>query len=171
MTNSQKKLDDMNLSIIVAMTEKRVIGLNNSLPWHISADLKRFKQITMGHPIVMGRKTYDSIGRPLPGRTNIIITRNWGLKIAGCHVVNSINEAIKNYPCEEIFLIGGSSIYKEALPISNRIYMTLIREDFEGDTWFPEWKREEWAESERINVDDDRESKIRYSFLTLERKV
>lgn len=171
MSNSQTKSEDMSISIIVAMTQNRVIGLNNTLPWHISADLKRFKQITMGHPIVMGRKTYDSIGRPLPGRTNIIITKNKELKINGCNVVNTIKEAILIFPCDEIFIIGGSSIYEEVLPIANKIYMTLIKDEFVGDTWFPEWKKEEWVEADRIDIDDDRESNVRYSFLTLERKV
>src|SRR5258708_7509586 len=125
------------ISIIVALSENNLIGVNNQLPWRLSADLKRVKAITMGHPLIMGRKTFESIGKPLPGRTNIVITRNKDFKADGCFVVSSLKEAIEKAKDDsEIFIFGGGEIFREALPIVNKIYMTRIHHHFEGDTYF-----------------------------------
>lgn len=130
----------MILSLIVAMTRARVIGVNNTLPWRLPGDLKRFKQITMGHPIVMGRKTYDSIGKPLPGRRNIVITRQADLVIPGADVVHSLTEALLLlHDSLEVFVIGGAQIFEEALPQADKLYVTWIEEDIQGDAYFPEF--------------------------------
>lgn len=127
------------LSIIVAMSENRVIGINNQLPWHISADLKRFKAITMGKPIVMGRKTWQSLGRPLPGRENVVLSRNKTFKEQGCRVFHSINDILDCYKGEEeIMIIGGSAVYQAMLPIAIRLYITQVHGNYIGDAYFPE---------------------------------
>lgn len=129
--------------MVVAIAEKtRGIGLNNKLLWNIPEDLKRFKEITSGHPIIMGRKTYESIGRPLPNRTNIIITRNSDYKAPGCVVVESLERALekaKNTHSEEIFIIGGGEIFKQALPVTDKLYLTIVEGDFEADVFFPDY--------------------------------
>ncbi len=146
------------INIIVAVAENGVIGCHNRLIWHISEDLKRFKALTTGHPIIMGRKTYDSIGRPLPGRQNIVISRNPELKIEGCDVVGSLSEAIEIAQGEEKFVIGGGEIYRQALPLCDRLYLTKVEQSPEGDTFFPEIDSSEWRECAR----DQREG---YSFI------
>ncbi len=136
------------ISLLVAMDQNNLIGRDNQLPWHLPADLAYFKQVTMGHPIVMGRKTYDSIGRPLPGRENIIVTRNPAFTMEGCKVIHSIEEIIKlnnNDKEQELFVIGGSEIFKEILPFADKLYITEIDEAFEGDTFFPEIHQKEWV--------------------------
>jgi dihydrofolate reductase len=161
----------MKISLIVAMASNRVIGNNNHMPWHLSADLKKFKKITMGAPILMGRKTYESIGRPLPGRTNIIISRNSEYRQGGCLVFNDIEAAIKK-GCEtagEIFVIGGSGLYEAILPIADTLYLTIINKEFEGDTFFPDIDLNAWTEVERENIDNDPDAAFNYSFLKLER--
>ncbi|WP_059170875.1 dihydrofolate reductase [Bacillus sp. FJAT-27445] len=134
------------ISFIWAMDRNRVIGKENKLPWHIPEDLKFFKSSTMGHPIAMGRKTFVSIGRPLPGRENIIITRNKEYSNDGCTVLHSIEEFVEY--CreneEEYFVIGGAEIFKEMFPYADKLYITLIHVEFEGDTFFPEFDLEEW---------------------------
>jgi dihydrofolate reductase len=164
----------MKISLIVAMASNRVIGLNNKMPWHLSADLKRFKKITMGSPILMGRKTFESIGRPLPGRTNIILTRNPAYTQEGCVVVNDLETAIWT-GCRnsgEIFVIGGSDLYAALLPRAETIYLTEIRKEFPGDTFFPALDMNNWSEVEREDVDDDRDDAgFGYSFLRLDRKI
>jgi len=136
----------MTLSIIVAMTEERVIGKDNRLPWHIPEDLKRFKKITMGHPIIMGRKTFESLGRPLPGRSNIVLSGNFGFKAEGVHVVRSLKEALELAQGleggEEHFVIGGETLFREAFPKAQKLYLTLIHRPFPGDTYFPEFDLE-----------------------------
>lgn len=161
----------MTLSIIVAMTKDRVIGKDNQLPWHLSEDLKRFKKITMGHPIIMGRKTYDSIGRSLPGRENIVITRNPSYQAEGVTVVHSLDEAIARRSAEEeLFVIGGAKIYQVAFPLVNRMYITFIEKPFEGDTFFPEFELEKdftvIEESERLV---SAKNQLPYRFVTAER--
>jgi len=132
------------LSLIAAVAENGVIGDRNRLLWHISEDLRRFKALTTGHPVVMGRKTYESLGRPLPNRTNVIITRQ-PLAVAGCTVVHSLEEASALFPAdEELFIIGGAQIYAEALPIADRFYLTRVGHAYEGDTRFPDWNPAEW---------------------------
>ena len=146
------------------MSKNRVIGDSNTLIWHLPEDLKRFKQLTTGNAIVMGRKTYESIGRPLPNRRNIIITRDKDYLIEGCEVVNSLEEAflITGSDC---FVIGGGEIYKQSLSYSEKIYLTLIDKDFEGDTEFPEINSE-WK---KINKEDFESSGFNWSFIEYER--
>ena len=135
----------MNISIIVAVAENWVIGGNNQLLWHISEDLKRFKALTSGHSIIMGRKTFESIGRPLPNRKNIVVSRNANLVIDGCVIVNSLNEALKITKDEnEVFVVGGGELYFQALPLANKLYLTKVHKDFEGDTIFPTINFDEW---------------------------
>jgi dihydrofolate reductase len=146
------------LSLIVAMSENRVIGVNNHLPWNIPEDLKRFKAITLDHPIVMGRKTFESIGKPLPKRTNIVVTRDRSYRVEGGAVVHSFEEALewgrKAPGSEEIFVIGGSEIFKLALPLAWRIYLTEVEWPFEGDTFFPDFPEEEFREVSRERLSD-----------------
>lgn len=163
----------MKISLIVAMASNRVIGLDNQMPWHLSADLKRFKKITLGYPILMGRKTFESIGRPLPGRTNILVSRNPAYRPEGCLVVNDIESAL-NLGCqnaENIFVIGGSTLYRELLPIANALYITQINKEFAGDTLFPQIDDEHWTEVEREDISDDPTVSFSYSFLKLEKST
>lgn len=169
-------MTSLRLSIIVAMGKNRVIGQNNKLPWHLPADLKYFKCLTMGHPIVMGRKTYESIGRPLPGRANIIITRQTSFEATGATVVNSIEDALR--VCEEIstmnsetFIIGGEKLYQQTLKLCQRMYVTEIQKDFEGDTYFPEFTPNDWEETQRDKHFSDSDANLEYHFVILDRKV
>ena len=150
------------VSVIVAVAENGVIGDKNSLLWHISEDLRNFKRITSGHPVVMGRKTFESLGRPLPNRKNVVITRQ-DIEIEGCEVVHSLEEALAMFSAdEEVFIIGGAQIYREAMPIADRFYLTRVHHSYEGDTSFPEWKESEWqkVDSERF----ERGEKYEYPF-------
>jgi dihydrofolate reductase len=161
----------MKISLIVAMASNRAIGLNNQMPWHLSADLKKFKKITMGSPILMGRKTYESIGRPLPGRTNIIISRNPSYSQPGCLVFNDIDQALASCSdVEEVFVIGGSDFYQAMLPVADTLYLTLIHQEFPGDTFFPELDMAQWIEVEREDIQDDPDAAFSYSFLKLEKR-
>lgn len=160
----------MIISFVVAMGKNRVIGKDNSLPWEMPADMKRFKELTTEKPIIMGRKTFESIGRPLPNRTNIIITRDENYKAEGCIVVHSIDEALKAAEGnEEVMVIGGAQIYKEFLPTANKIYLTIIDNDFEGDAYFPEYNEDEWKEVKREKHEADKENKYSYTFIDLQR--
>lgn len=161
------------LSAILAMDENRLIGKNNQLPWHLPADLKHFKTLTLGKPILMGRKTYESIGKPLPKRINIVMTRDENFTAPGCIVVHSIQDALQFAAAEqapEIVVIGGAHIYQQLLPFTQRIYMTIVHHQFEGDTYFPELDRQAWKEIECSHHAADAENHYAYSFLTLERK-
>ena len=160
------------VSIIVATAEDNVIGKDNQLIWHLPADLKHFKQLTMGHPILMGRKTYESIGKPLPGRTSIIITRQEDFQAEGCIVVHSVQEAIAKAKelDDQVYIIGGAEIYKQALPLTDCIELTKIHHHFEGDTYFPEIKESEWEVVAEENHTPDEKNKYNYTFLTLKRK-
>ena len=160
----------MIISLISAMGRDRVIGINNTLPWRLQADLKHFKQITMGKPVLMGRKTYESIGKPLPGRTNIIISRDGDYRVPGCIVAHSIDAALASAAGhEEIMVIGGAALYEQMLPRADRLYLTLIDEDFKGDAWFPEINPAQWQEMERVNHAPDAANPYHYSFLMLQR--
>ena len=132
----------MTLCLVVAVAENGVIGNANQLPWHLPDDLQRFKALTLGKPIVMGRKTYDSIGRPLPGRTNIVVSRQAGLSIAGCTVVPSLEAAVATAQtggaATDVMIIGGAAIFREALPVAQRIYLTRVHARVPGDIFFPE---------------------------------
>ncbi len=159
----------MQLSLIVAMASNHAIGLNNKMPWHLSADLKKFKHITMGHPIIMGRKTFESIGRPLPGRQNIIISRNPDYRQQDCLVFNSLEAAIQSCAdCDEVFVIGGATLYKVALALADKLYITAIHQAFEGDTYFPELNKQQWREVAREDIKED--ATFDYSFITYVRQ-
>jgi len=148
------------LSIIVAASANNVIGAGGGLPWHLPEDLRRFKEITMGKPMIMGRATYDSIGRALPGRTSIVISRQPGFEADGCIVVDSIDAAIEAAGnAEEVMIVGGGEIYRQVLPMVDRIYMTRVQADVEGDTRFPELDMDEWSvrSVEEYPAGDERE--------------
>lgn len=138
------------LSIIVAIANNRVIGINNTLPWHLSEDLKRFKGLTMGHHIIMGRKTYESLGRLLPGRTTVIVTRNAHYKAEGALIAHSLQAAVALCKDDdEVFLIGGTELYQDGLKLAHKLYITEIALDVEGDAFFPDFSRQEWLETMR----------------------
>ena len=149
------------------MSKNRVIGNNNELIWKLSSDLKRFKELTTGHPVVMGRNTYESIGRPLPNRRNIIITRNSEYEVEGCEVVSSLEEALL-LSGNDCFIIGGGEIYKQSLELADKIYLTLVHKDFEGDTQFPELGTE-WATIDTKDFTADEKNQYDYSFIEYER--
>jgi dihydrofolate reductase len=159
----------MTVTIVVAIAENYAIGKHNQLLWHMPADLKHFKQITSGHTVIMGRKTYDSVGKPLPNRRNIIITRQ-DITIPGCEVVKSVEEALKLCSNEEeVFIVGGAEIYKLAMYKTDRIYLTIIHHSFDADSFFPEIDYMEWKEVSRDDHPADEKHKYPYSFITLER--
>lgn len=149
------------------MSKNRVIGNSNSLIWNLPNDLKRFKQLTTGQTVIMGRKTYESIGRPLPNRRNIIITRDERYEANGCEIVNSLEEALL-LSGEDCFIIGGGEIYKQSLPIADKIYLTLIQEDFQGDTSFPELG-DDWVKISRVDHEADEKNPHKYSFIEYEK--
>lgn len=154
-----------DISIIVAVDKNNAIGRGNNLLWHISEDLQHFKKITMGHPVIMGRKTYESIGRPLPGRENIIVTRNMSFFAQGCIVVHSLQEAINIYPQDDVFIIGGGEIYNEAIAISNKMYITFVDHCYDADTFFPKIDPNLWYEASRVNYERGREFEYSFSFV------
>jgi dihydrofolate reductase len=158
------------LSIIVAMSSNRVIGVNNSLPWHLSEDLKHFKTLTTGHTIIMGRKTYESIGKPLPNRRNIVISRNLNAFYGGIEVVHSLEDAFSTSSNDdEVFIIGGSNIYEQSLHLAEHLYITEIKKAFEGDTFFPEIDKSLWTESTReTHISSDG---LEFSFVRLQKKI
>ena len=159
----------MTVSIIVAIGENNAIGKDNQLLWHLPADLRHFKNKTSGHTIIMGRKTFDSVGKPLPNRRNIVVTRQ-DIKIEGCEVVKSIDDALDL--CrdeEEVFIGGGAEIYKLAMPKTDRIYLTIVHQEFDADTFFPKIDFSEWLETSHEDHEADQKNKIPYSFLTLEK--
>ena len=162
----------MKISIIVAIASNFAIGKDNDLLWHISKDLKRFKELTQGHYIVMGKRTYFSLPRrPLPKRTNMVITDVAGEKIDDCLMAYSIEDAIsKMDPENENFIIGGGSIYAQFLKHATRLYLTRVHKDFEGDVFFPEFDESEWTLSEKTDVTDDPQNDFSYSFEIYDRK-
>lgn len=158
------------VSLIVAMANNRVIGINNTLPWHLPADLKHFKTLTMGHHILMGRKTYESIGKPLPGRTSVVITRNPSYSIEGVLTAHSLGSAIALCSDDpEIFIIGGAELYRQAIQHADRIYLTEIDLDISGDAHFTELDEKIWQESERVNHAPDEKNIHSYRFVTYDR--
>jgi dihydrofolate reductase len=161
----------MTVTIVVAISENHVIGKDNKLLWYLPNDLKHFKEITTGHTVIMGRKTYESVGKPLPKRRNIIITRQ-AITIDGCEVVNSIEAALGLCAGEdEVFIVGGAEIYKQSLPLTDRIYLTVVHKEFDGDSFFPEIKKREWKEVHREDYQPDEKNSLPYSFITLEREI
>ena len=163
MIGQANKMAEPIVAIIVAMAkDSRIIGRDNSLPWRIPGDMKFFKQTTMGKPIIMGRKTYESIGKPLPGRTNIVVTRDANWSAAGVEVFNTLDAAIARGKAiaevdgaEEICIIGGAEIYKQALPHTDKIYLTEVLGDVEGDTVLSEFELDDWAVMMRADIADD----------------
>ena len=159
----------MIISLIAAMGKNRAIGKNNSLPWSMPADLKYFMEKTKGKTVIMGRKTFESIGKPLPNRKNIIITRDKNYKADGYVVAYSIDDALNAAKStEEVMVIGGANIYAQFLPKANRIYLTIIKNDFEGDAFFPKYGKE-WKERKREECKADKNNKYDYVFLVLEK--
>lgn len=161
----------MKISLIVAFDENRLIGKNNELPWRLPADLKFFKNVTMGHSIIMGRKTFESIGKVLPGRTSVIVTRQNNYLAPGCIVVNSLEEAFEKCKNEEqVFVIGGAELFKYALPLATDLYITEIHHEFDGDTWFPEIHDDQWQEISEETFKADEKNLWDYTFIHYRRK-
>jgi len=153
------------------MDKKGVIGLEGDLPWRLSADLKHFKAVTMNKPLIMGRKTHESIGRPLPGRQNIVLTHVKEFKAEGCKIVHSLDDAFQAAgDVDEVMIMGGAGIYAEALSHANRLYLTEVHADLSGDVYFPEFDKGEWVELERQDHSADEKNDFDYSFVVLERK-
>lgn len=160
----------MIVSAVVAAAHNNVIGKNNELPWRLPADLRRFKELTLGHAVIMGRKTLESIGRPLPERQNIVVTHDPALvEMVGVLAVASFDAALQAAQGDEVFVIGGAQIYREAMPRLDRIYMTEVDADIEGDTFFPELKPGDWREVSRERHTADDRNQYDYAFVTLER--
>ncbi|MDO6565200.1 type 3 dihydrofolate reductase [Amphritea sp. 1_MG-2023] len=166
----------MHLAIIVAQAENRVIGINNNLPWHLPEDLRYFKQVTMAKPIIMGRKTFESIGRPLPGRTNIVISRDATFQPENVKVVNSLEaaKALAESICtinggDEAMVIGGAQIYEQALPLCDRLYLTQVHAEVDGDAYFPAFNPGDWAEIGREDFSAAEHNPYDYSFIVLKR--
>lgn len=159
-------------SIIVAKAENNIIGKDNGLIWHMPQDLKHFRSTTMGHYIIMGRKTFEATQKPLPGRTSIVITRNKEYKAEGCLIVNNIEEAFRlgmENKQEEVFILGGGEIYKQAMDLADKIYLTEIKQTFEGDTYFPEIDDRKWQEIKREEFKADDKNPHDYAFVELVR--
>ncbi len=162
--------DKPRLSIIVAMAKNRIIGVNNTLPWRCPEDLKHFKALTMGHHMIMGRKTFDSIGKPLPGRTTVVVTRDRNLRIEGCVMAHSLQDAIKLCAGDaETFIVGGADIYSQSLPLADRLYVTEIQQDVAGDAHFPELDRNMWQETAREMRTQETPQPLEYHFVTYQR--
>jgi dihydrofolate reductase len=161
------------ISFVVAMDENRVIGKNNQLPWHLPEDLKFFKRVTMGHPIAMGRKTHESIGRVLPGRENIVITRKPDYQSENCTIFYSVEDFVKysREQNDEIFVIGGAEIFKETFAYVDRLYITLIHTEFAGDTFFPEFNLGDWELVSNEKGIKDEKNPYDYDFRLYVRKV
>ncbi len=158
--------------IVVAMAKNRTIGVNNTLPWRCPEDLKHFKQLTMGHSMIMGRKTFDSIGRPLPGRTTVVVTRCRDLKIEGCLIAHSLPEALAACAGNtQIFIVGGAQIYAQAMAHVDTLYITEIQQDVDGDAHFPEVDRNTWQEVSREVRQQETPQPLEYHFVTYRRKV
>jgi len=158
------------ISILVAMASNRTIGINNTLPWRCPEDLKHFKALTMGHHMIMGRKTFDSIGKPLPGRTTVVVTRNANLKIEGCVIAHSLQEAIA--ACagdEEIFIVGGAELYAQSIPLADTLYLTEIQQEINGDAHFPAIKHSEWQEIAREKRSQEQPQALEFHFATYSR--
>lgn len=163
----------MIISLIAAVADNLLIGSNNSLPWHLPADFRYFKENTLGKTIVMGLRTFESIGnKPLPGRKNIILNNGDNYVVPeGCFVAKSIDELLKMVKDEEeVMICGGASVYKQFLPIANRLYLTYVHHNFEGDTYFPEFNLADWKEVKRIDNESDEKNIYPYSFVVLEKK-
>jgi dihydrofolate reductase len=162
----------MKISLIAAMAHHRVIGKNNQLPWHLSADLQHFKALTAGKPIIMGRKTFEAIGKPLPNRQNIVLTTNTDWSAIGVTVVNSWEQALGACgAAAEVMVIGGEQLYQQTLPEASQLYLTFIDADIEGDAFFPEWDARAWQEVDRNAHAADEKNCYSMDFVTLRRVI
>lgn len=160
----------MIISLIAAMAHDRVIGFQGDMPWHLSADLKHFKKITMGKPLIMGRRTFDSIGHALPGRLNIVVTRQADFVAKDCVVVNSLPDALQAAgDVDEVIVMGGGELYRQAFALASRLYLTFIDHKTLGDTFFPEWDETAWQEVSRESHQKDDKNPYDYAFVTLEK--
>jgi len=158
------------VSVIAALARNRVIGIENGLPWRLPEDLAHFKALTLNHPILMGRKTFESLGRPLPGRTNIVITRNADYQPVGCVVADSIPGAIALCAdADEVFFIGGAELYAQAIPLADRLYLTEVDIEAEGDAWFPDYDHSAFREVSREPHTGERGDALRFDFVLYER--
>ena len=158
----------MIISLISAISENGVIGKDNDLPWHLPADLQHFKKTTTGHTIIMGRKTFESVGKPLPNRVNIVISRQPDYLAKGCIMATSLEKAIDMAPKDEdeVFICGGAAVYKQGLQLADRLYITRIHQDVDGDTFFPYLDLAKWKETEREYHEPDEKNRTAYSFIT-----
>lgn len=164
------RIENPRISIIAAMAKNRTIGVNNTLPWRCPEDLKHFKALTMGHHMIMGRKTFDSIGKPLPGRTTVVVTRNRALQLEGCVMAHSLHEAIAACAGDaEIFIVGGAELYAQAVPLADTLYLTEIQQDVAGDAHFPLFDATEWHELAREARSQESPQPLRYHFVTYQR--
>jgi len=162
----------MIISIIAAMDRNHLIGNNNQLPWHLPADFAHFKSVTMGKPIIMGRKTFESIGKPLPGRINIVLSRDSGTQYEGVECVTSFDDAVEAAAdVDEVMIIGGSTIYQMLIPQADRMYLTYVDAEFEGDAWFPDFDEDQWCEKEAVIRPADEKNAYSCRFVTFEKKV
>lgn len=167
---AHEKPQSPSISLIVAMAKNRVIGADNRIPWHLPNELKLFKTLTMGHPIVMGRKTYESINRLLPGRTSVIVTRQRDYAVPGAVVVHSIEEALAAAGAdEEIFVIGGADLFRETLPLADRLYLTIVDAEPEGDTFMPEIDVQQWRETSSQSFAADEKHAHAYRHVVYDR--
>jgi len=162
-------LASKTITIIAAMARNRAIGLDGGMPWHLPAELKHFKQTTMGKPIVMGRRTWESIGRALPGRQNVVVTRRRTIHAESCLVVRSIEEAVEKARGDEVMVIGGGQLYEQVLPLADRMILTLVDCEPPADTWFPEWNRVNWREMSRRSQAVDENNVLAYEVVELNR--
>jgi dihydrofolate reductase len=161
-----------NLSVIAALADNRVIGVDNRLPWRLPADLQHFKQITMGKPMIMGRKTWESLPGLLPGRPHLVVTRDTRYTAEGAQVVHSLQEAFSVFrDAEELMLVGGADLYAQAIPLASRMYLTQVHAEPDGDTLFPEFDRSQWIEIERIEGACDEKNTLPHTFMTLQRRT
>ena len=158
------------LSLIAALAQNRVIGIENRLPWKLPEDLAHFKALTLGHPILMGRKTFESLGRALPGRRNIVITRNPDYPAPGCEIASSITDAITLCgQANEVFFIGGAELYQQVLPLVDRLYLTEVQIEAQGDAWFPEFDRTAFAETGRVQNLGEKGDPLGFDFVVYDR--
>jgi len=152
------------------MSRNRTIGINNTLPWRCPEDLKHFKSLTMGHHMIMGRKTFDSIGKPLPGRTTVVVTRDRNLKIEGCLMAHSLEQALSLCKGDnEVFIVGGADIYAQSLDLADTLYITQIQQNVEGDAHFPEFDKHQWQETAREPRSQETPQPLQYHFVTYQR--
>ena len=159
------------ITIIAAIAKNNALGKNNKLIWHLPSDLKRFKKITLNHSIIMGRKTFESLNKALPNRTNIVITRNPDYQAKDCTIVNSLQAALELVKNEEnVFIMGGAQIYKQALKVADKLDLTFVHQNFEADTYFPEIDATRWKETSRLDCLADEKNKYDYSFVSFERR-